>query len=142
MTKKIENLQVLLASTYTLYLKTQNYHWNVTGINFYSLHKLFEEQYNDLFMAVDAIAEKIRAHGEKAYGTFTKYLKISVIKEAKDEISDKEMVKDLLNDQKIMIDLLNKLIKEFAGDEATIDMLIGRVEVHEKNSWMLKSILA
>src|SRR4051812_17258979 len=109
MNKKIENLQKLLATSYSLYLKTQNYHWNVDGKDFYSLHKLFEEQYKDLFNAVDTIAERIRALGAKAYGSFTKFSKISVVKDGDENSSAKDMITDLLADQKKVIEILNDL---------------------------------
>ena len=97
------NLKEVLADSYILYLKTQNYHWNVTGHHFKSLHLMFEEQYKDLFLAVDLIAERIRALGEKAPGTFKSYSKVTNIKEGDENLDADSMVKDLANDQKIIV---------------------------------------
>ncbi|MBM3618809.1 MAG: DNA starvation/stationary phase protection protein [Alphaproteobacteria bacterium] len=138
----IEGLKHSLADSYTLFLKTQNYHWNVTGPNFRGLHLLFEEQYNDLFAAIDEIAERIRALGEHAPGSFKAFSKLSGIKEAADESpTPAAMVKELAKDQDTLLATLGKAIEaaQKAGDEATADLLIGRVAAHEKNRWMLKS---
>lgn len=138
----IEGLKHTLADSYTLFLKTQNYHWNVTGPNFRGLHLLFEEQYNDLFAAIDEIAERIRALGEHAPGSFKAFGKLSGIKEAADETpTSAAMVKELAKDQDTLLSTLGKAIEaaQKAGDESTADLLIGRVAVHEKNRWMLKS---
>lgn len=138
----IDGLKNTLADSYTLFLKTQNYHWNVTGPNFRGLHLLFEEQYNDLFAAIDEIAERIRALDEHAPGSFKAFAKLSKIKEAADETpTSAAMVKELAKDQDTLIATLTKTIEaaQKAGDEATADLLIGRVAVHEKNRWMLKS---
>jgi starvation-inducible DNA-binding protein len=141
--KVVESLKTVLADTYVLYLKTQNFHWNVTGPSFRSLHLLFEEQYNDLFTAIDLIAERIRTLGEKAPGKLSTYLEISNIKEGDENSDAKLMVETLAKDQEIIVKSLNEALKkaqEF-GDEATVDMVIGRVEVHQKNGWMLRSSL-
>ena len=141
MTKKIETLQKLLASSYSLYLKTQNYHWNVEGKDFFSLHQLFEQQYKDLFDAVDLVAERIRALGSKAYGSFGKFSKISEVKDGDENLSAKEMIQDLLADNKKVVKILNDLVEINGKDEATLTIISDRVEIHEKNAWMLESLL-
>jgi starvation-inducible DNA-binding protein len=138
----VEKLKTVLADTYTLYLKTQNYHWNVTGPSFQSLHLLFETQYNDLFLAVDLVAERIRSLGSNAPGSFSAFLALSNIKEAKDKTPDAEsMVKELAKDQEVIVKSLSAALKEAqkAGDEATIGLLVDRITAHEKNAWILKS---
>lgn len=138
----INNLKTVLADSYTLYLKTQNYHWNVTGPNFQSLHLLFETQYNDLFLAVDSIAERIRTLGETAPGGFKEFLSLTNIKEAPSKPPKAvAMVKDLAGDQRKLVTSLTVALKEAqkVGDEATIGMLVDRITIHEKNEWMLKS---
>ena len=137
----VENLKTLLANTYALALKTQNYHWNVTGANFKTLHLLFEEQYDDLSLAVDAIAERIRALGEKAPGSFKIYDKLSIIKDANENASSSQMLKELAEDQTIILDILKKVIAlaQDKKDEVTTDLAIQRMAIHEKASWMLKS---
>ena len=141
--KLVESLKKVLADSYVLYLKTQNYHWNVTGPNFNSLHTMFEMQYNDLFAAVDLIAERIRALGEKAPGTFAIYGKLTSIKEGDENKSASQMVKELADDQKLIIKTLNDALDaaNACGDDASADIMIGRLEVHQKNAWMLNSSL-
>ena len=139
MTDKISALKEVLATSYALYIKTQNYHWNVTGPRFYSLHKFFEEQYTDLAAAVDEIAERIRFLGAKAPGSFSAYSAISLIKDASGDENAEEMVANLTNDQQAIIDALQNAIKHAGDDEATIDLLLGRVRTHEQTMWMLKS---
>lgn len=136
-----ENLKILLADSYTLYLKTQNYHWNVTGANFKSLHDLFQLQYEDLIIANDDIAERIRALGEKAPGSFAQFLKLTSIKEEMGTPSNSEMVKNLAKDQEIIIDSLKKSLKSAQNveDEVTIGLIVDRMTIHEKNKWMLES---
>lgn len=140
----VAKLKVVLADNYTLYLKTQNFHWNVTGANFSSLHALFQGQYTDLFAANDDIAERIRALGEFAPGSFEQFLKLTTIKEAKSTpASANEMLKELAKDQKTILASINAALEEAkaGNDEATTDLLIGRIAVHEKNAWMLNSSL-
>jgi starvation-inducible DNA-binding protein len=139
--KVIDNLKTLLADNYTLYLKTQNFHWNVTGPNFQSLHLLFETQYNDLFAANDLIAERIRALGSKAPGSFSAFEKLASVKEATDNISAKEMLNQLVKDQGIIIKTLKKLADaaDEADDEVTESLATDRIEIHEKNRWMLQA---
>ena len=141
--KIIESLKKILANSYILQLKTQNYHWNVTGSNFYSLHLLFESQYKDLSSAIDLLAERIRALGAKAPATFTSYHKNSSIKDGNENYSATEMLEDLMKDQKIITKLLNESIDiaKKHNDETTISMLADRIEIHDKNHWMINSSL-
>lgn len=137
----IENLKSLLANSYALSLKTQNYHWNVTGPNFKSLHELFEEQYDDLGSAIDEIAERIRGLGEKAPGSFKAFDKLSVIKEGNENLSPKEMLEDLIDGQMHVLEVLKKTLEsaQDVGDEVTIGIVVDRMTAHEKTAWMLRS---
>lgn len=139
----VEKLNILLANLQGLSLKTQNYHWNVTGPNFKSLHSLFEEQYNDLSSAIDTAAERIRCLNEKAPASWDIYKKLLVLKDGNVNSSASEMIKDLAEDQDKMITLLKEalLTAQNAGDEVTIGFIVERMEVHEKNSWILNSSL-
>ena len=139
----INCLKEVLADSYVLYLKTQNYHWNVTGPNFQSLHLMFEGQYNDLFAAIDLIAERIRALGYKAPGSFATYNKLTHIAEGREDLDSSSMVKELSKDQEIIISILYKTLHEAQniGDEVTVGIIAARIEVHQKNAWMLKSSL-
>lgn len=136
-------LSKLLADTYTLYLKTHNYHWNVTGPQFHSLHLLFEGQYTELALAVDEIAERIRTLGFPAPGSYAAFSKLTSVNEASGAPKAGEMVKDLAQDQAIVIKTLKQVwaLADEAGDEGTIDLLSGRLAVHEKAAWMLMSSL-
>lgn len=137
-----KDLQVLQADTYLLLIKTQNFHWNVKGPFFQSLHTLFENEYNELFSAVDEIAERIRANGERALGCAEDFEKHSTIK-GSHETHWKDMIKELVKDNETVIANAKKLITsaEEEGDEATADLAISRQTVHEKAVWMLKSHL-
>lgn len=139
-----EALKVVLADSYALYLKTHNYHWNVEGPNFRTLHLMFEEQYTDLAVAVDDIAERIRALGEKAPGAFSSFSKLSSIKEGDENISAASMVEDLAASQGSIIKSLKDALEvaQKANDEVTAGLLIDRMGVHEKTAWMLKSTTA
>lgn len=139
----IEALKTVLADNYALYLKTQNYHWNVEGLNFKGLHMMFEEQYTDLAEAIDTIAELIRSLGEKAPGTFDAYIKKTSIKAGNENASAEQMVKDLLEDQSLIQKTLQKCLElaEKAGDEVIAGFVIERLTFHRKTSWMLKSSL-
>ena len=139
----IEALKETLADSYILYLKTQNYHWNVTGANFKSFHLMFEEQYNDLFTAIDLIAERTRALGAKAPGSFAIYSKITNIKEGNENLDANLMLQELAQDQKIISNSLTKALKaaQEIGDEVTVGIMTDRIEVHQKNAWMLNSSL-
>ncbi|GGW57520.1 Dps family protein [Alishewanella tabrizica] len=137
-------LSVLLADTYTLYLKTHNYHWNVTGPMFQTLHTLFETQYTELAVAVDDIAERIRALGEFAPGSYKEYAKLTSLKEADSVPSAEEMIKDLVKGQEAIAKTARSIvpIADGASDEVTLDLLTQRMTVHEKTAWMLRSLVA
>lgn len=141
--KTAEQLKKLLADSYTLYLKTQNYHWNVTGPQFASLHALFEQQYTDLAAAIDEIAERIRALGHRAPGSFTEFSALGSLKEAKEKVDAAGMVKDLHADQLALVKALQKMIAvaEKEADAVSVGMLTDRLQVHEKNAWMLGASL-
>jgi starvation-inducible DNA-binding protein len=141
--KIIDELTHFFADTYLLYLKTQNFHWNVTGPNFYSLHKLFEEQYQELALAVDEIAERIRALGYFTRATFSEFSALSTLKEDKHEVNSQNMIKKLMQDHEILSKHASQLIPKFqrSGDEGTADLLIQRMKSHDKAAWMLKSSL-
>ena len=141
--KVVENLGKFLADTYTLYLKTQNYHWNVTGPQFASLHLLFETQYQDLAAASDEVAERIRALGEKAPASFGAFSKLARIKEENGTPDYKEMLKNLVADNQSAAESAEALIKaaQEGGDEGTADLGIRRIQVHQKNAWMLNACL-
>jgi starvation-inducible DNA-binding protein len=133
----------LLADSYTLYLKTHNYHWNVTGPMFTTLHTLFETQYLDLALAVDAIAERIRALGHVAPGSYTEFARLASVEEATGVPTATDMIRDLVTDQDKVVGSARKLVAaaEKAKDEASADLGIRRIDVHEKNAWMLRSHL-
>ncbi len=139
-----DGLSRLLAETYSLYLKTQNYHWNVTGPLFTSLHTIFETQYTELATAVDVIAERIRALGEFAPGSFSKYQELSSIPEADDVPSAEDMVRRLVEANETIVRTIRTILPTAgeANDEATVDLLVGRMEIHEKTAWMLRSIVS
>jgi len=137
-------LKKVLADSYALYIKTQNYHWNVMGPNFASLHALFETQYRDLAEAIDGIAERIRALGEKAPGALSAYAELTNIQDGNHDASADQMVKDLYQDQERIAQSLKLALKaaQEVGDEVTIGMIIERMTIHEKNAWMLRASVA
>ena len=137
-------LSRLLADTYTLYLKTHNYHWNVTGPQFNSLHLMFESQYTELALAVDLIAERIRALGEPAPGSYSAYAALASIREADGLPPAEEMVRQLAADQLAVVRTARGVfpLAEAAHDEPTADLLTQRMQVHEKTAWMLRANLA
>jgi starvation-inducible DNA-binding protein len=139
----VEGLSKLLADSYTLYLKTHNYHWNVTGPMFTTLHELFEEHYLELAEAVDLIAERIRALGEFAPGSYQAFSKLTEIKEETEVPEAYEMIKNLLDSHETIIRHARKVITSDAieGDEVSADLLTQRMEFHEKTAWMLRSLL-
>lgn len=142
--KTIANgLNHLLADTYTLYLMTHNFHWNVKGPMFNTLHLMFETQYNELALAVDLIAERIRALGEPAPGTYSEFVKLSSIKEVKGVPTAEQMIKHLVQGQEAVVKTARSLFPnvEKASDEPTADLLTQRMQIHEKNAWMLRSLL-
>lgn len=139
-----DGLSHLLADTYTLYLKTHNFHWNVTGPMFNTLHLMFEVQYNELALAVDLIAERIRALGLPAPGTYAAYARLSSIKEQDGVPSAEEMIKLLVEGQEAVVRTARNLLPlaDRVSDEPTLDLLTQRMQVHEKTAWMLRSLLA
>jgi len=142
--KKIaDGLSRLLADTYTLYLKTHNYHWNVEGPMFQTLHTMFETQYTELALAVDLIAERIRALGHYAPGSYAQYAKLSSIKEETGVPTAQEMIKDLTKGNEAVSKTARELfpIVDKSSDEPTADLLTQRMQTHEKTAWMLRSLL-
>lgn len=138
-----QGLSRLLADTYTLYLKTHNFHWNVTGPMFQTLHLMFETQYNELALAVDLIAERIRSLGFPAPGTYKQYAQLSSIKEEDGIPKAQEMIKLLVEGQEAVVRTARSLYPsvEACSDEATADLLTQRIQLHEKTAWMLRSLL-
>ena len=138
-----EALSQLLADSYTLYLKTHNFHWNVTGPMFTTLHTLFETQYTELALAVDEIAERIRSVGHVAPGSYTEFARLSTVQEAKDVPKAVQMIEQLAADQDQVVATARALFEaaEKAGDQASADLAVRRIDVHEKNAWMLRSHL-
>jgi starvation-inducible DNA-binding protein len=136
----VRELSALLASTYTLYTKTQNYHWNVTGPMFTTLHTLFETQYTELAMAIDEIAERIRARGAFAPGSASEFAKLSAVKEDTRRTDAKQMIRTLTQDQAAVSDAARRVIEaaEAVNDQASVDLGTRRLDVHEKNAWMLR----
>ncbi|HZW14004.1 MAG TPA: Dps family protein [Noviherbaspirillum sp.] len=139
----VDGLSRLLADTYTLYLKTHNFHWNVTGPMFQTLHLMFETQYNELALAVDLIAERIRALGSYAPGTYAEFARLSTVKEPNGVPSAQDMIRQLVQDQETVVRTARSMFKavDQAGDEPTADLLTQRMQVHEKTAWMLRSLL-
>ncbi|MBI2743438.1 MAG: DNA starvation/stationary phase protection protein [Chlamydiales bacterium] len=138
-----DGLSKLLAETYALYLKTQNFHWNVVGSDFFALHLLFEKQYEELSGAIDEIAERIRALGAHVDATFSGFKKLSSISEEGKLKSSNEMIKHLVKANECVICLARKLteVAEKERDQATLDLLARRLGAHEKSAWMLRSHL-
>ena len=138
-----EGLGRLLADSYTLYLKTHNYHWNVTGPMFNTLHVMFEAQYTELALAVDLIAERIRALGHPAPGSYKAFAALTVIEEETGVPGAEEMIRQLVTGQEAVVRTARKLFPavDKAHDEPTADLLTQRMQVHEKNAWMLRSLL-
>ncbi len=138
-----DGLSHLLADSYTLYLKTHNFHWNVTGPMFNTLHLMFEAQYTELATAVDTIAERIRALGHPAPGSYKDFAKLSSIKEASGVPDAKTMIKQLVDGQEAVVRTARQVFPtaEKAGDEPTCDLLTQRMQTHEKTAWMLRSML-
>lgn len=139
--KLIHGLNLVLADSYALYLKTQNYHWNVTGQNFASLHSMFEEQYKDLAEAIDEIAERIRVLGPRVAATFSLFDQQSTIPDGDENSNAEHMLKDLIEDNKNIVDILYKAADLAAenNDKATEDLCVERIHIHEKNAWMLSA---
>ena len=137
-------LSKLLADSYSLYLKTHNYHWNVEGPLFNTLHLMFEEHYTELATAVDEIAERIRALGVKAPGSYSAYGTLTSIAEASGDESAEDMIRQLVIGQETVARTAREAIAaaDSASDEPTADLLTQRMQIHEKNAWMLRSMLA
>ena len=136
-------LSRVLADTYTLYLKTHNFHWNVTGPMFQALHLMFETQYNELALAVDAVAERIRALGFPAPGTYTQFLQLSSIKDEDGVPKAQDMIRRLVEGHETVARTARQVFKvaESVSDQPTCDLLTQRMQVHEKTAWMLRSLL-
>jgi starvation-inducible DNA-binding protein len=141
--KIAEGLSRLLADTYTLYLKTHNFHWNVTGPMFQTLHLMFEQQYTELAMAVDLIAERIRALGYPAPGTYSEFAQLSSIPETSGVPKATDMIRLLVEGQEAVVRTARSIfpLVEEVNDEPTADLLTQRMQVHEKTAWMLRSLL-
>ena len=142
--KIAKGLSHLLADSYTLYLKTHNFHWNVTGPMFNTLHLMFMGQYTEQWNALDLIAERIRALGVPAPGTYREFAKLTVIKESEGVPNATEMLKQLLAGQEAVTRTARGLfpLVEKAGDESSADLLTQRMQIHEKNAWMLRALLS
>ena len=138
-----EGLAGLLADTYTLYLKTHNFHWNVTGPMFQTLHMMFEAQYTELANAVDLIAERIRALGVTAPGTYSEFAERTSIKEERGTPSAEQMIRQLVEGQEATVRTARSVfpLAERTNDQATADLLTQRLQVHEKTAWMLRSLV-
>jgi len=138
-----EGLSRLLADTYTLYLKTHNFHWNVTGPRFQSLHLMFEQQYTELALAVDSVAERIRTLGYPAPGSYSEYARLSSIAETAGVPEAEEMIRLLISGNEAVAKTARSILAtaEEAQDEATVDLLVQRMQIHEKTAWMLRSSL-
>jgi len=138
-----EGLAKLLADSYTLYLKTHNFHWNVTGPMFGTLHLMFEQQYGELALAVDLVAERIRALGHPAPGSYAQFARLSSVKEASGVPTAEDMVRELVEGQEAVARTARQIfpVAERAGDQVTMDLLTQRLQVHEKTAWMLRSLL-
>ena len=138
-----KGLSKLLADSYMLYLKTHNFHWNVTGPHFTTLHELFEKHYTELAGAVDEIAERIRALGEFAPGSFQQFSKLTTITEETGNPPATEMIQQLITAQEEVIRTARHMMAmtEEANDAPTVDLLTRRMHEHEKNAWMLRSLL-
>ena len=141
--KTAEALSHLLADSYTLYLKTHNFHWNVTGPMFTTLHTLFETQYTELALAVDEIAERIRSLGVRAPGSYSEFAELATVKDAEGTPSATDMIKILVDDLATVTASAKAVFEaaESAGDQASGDLAVRRMDVSEKNAWMLRSHL-
>ena len=138
-----QGLSGLLADSYTLYLMTHNFHWNVTGPQFNSLHLMFMGQYTEQWNALDVIAERIRALGHPTPGTYKEFVKLATIKEVEGVPKATDMVRHLVAAQEATARTARKLfpLVDAANDQPTADLLTQRIEVHEKTAWMLRSLL-
>ena len=139
-----DGLSKVLADSYSLYIKTHNYHWNVTGPQFNALHTMFESQYTELAPAIDEIAERIRALGHLAPGSYKEFSELTSIKDGDNRLTANKMIKDGVEAQKTVARTGRSLIStvDEAGEEPTADLLPVRMQTHEKNAWMLRAMLA
>ncbi len=139
-----DGLSKLLADTYTLYLKTHNFHWNVTGPMFQTLHLMFETQYTELALAVDLIAERIRALGFNAPGSYKEFAKLTSIQEADGVPKAEDMIRQLMEGQEAVVRTARAVFPavEKVSDEPTADLLTQRMQTHEKTAWMLRSLIS
>ncbi len=142
--KIVDGLSKLLADSYILYLKTHNFHWNVEGPMFNTLHLMFMDQYTELWNALDLIAERIRALGSYAPGSYKKFAQLSSIPETDEHLAAKDMIKQLLQGHETVAKTVRAIfpVAEAGSDEATLDLLTQRLQIHEKTAWMLRSLLA
>ncbi len=138
-----DGLAHLLADTYTLYLKTHNYHWNVTGPMFQTLHLMFQTQYTEMWQAVDLVAERIRTLGHAAPGTYKAFVKLATIKEEEGVPAATQMIKNLVKGHEQVAKTARGILPlvDKANDEPTADLLTQRLQLHEKTAWMLRSLL-
>jgi len=139
----VEGLSRLLADTYTLYLKTHNFHWNVRGPMFSTLHQMFMLQYTELWTSVDLVAERIRSLGADAPGTYSAFARLTSIKETDGVPNANEMIRQLVQGHEAVIRTARSVfpVVERGSDEASADLLTQRLQVHEKTAWMLRSLL-
>lgn len=142
--KIVHGLSKLLADSYVLYLKTHNFHWNVEGPMFNTLHQMFMVQYTELWTALDLVAERIRSLGSYAPGSYKKYSQLSSIPEAEENIPAKAMIKQLLEGHEAVAKTIRSVfpIAEAGSDESSLDLLTQRLQVHEKTAWMLRALLS
>ncbi len=141
--KIAQGLSALLADSFTLYLKTHNFHWNVTGPMFNTLHVMFMDQYTELWNALDLIAERIRALGVAAPGTYREFSKLTCIVESEGKVRAEDMIRQLVAGQEAVVRTARDIfaLAEQANDQPTADLLTQRMQIHEKNAWMLRSLL-
>jgi starvation-inducible DNA-binding protein len=139
----VQGLSRLLADTYMVYLKTHSFHWNVEGPMFQTLHQMFMEQYTETWNAIDLIAERIRSLGEYAPGTYREYAKLARVKETEGVPRAEDMIRLLIEGQEAIVRTAREVlpVADGANDEPTLDLLTQRMQVHEKNAWMLRSLL-
>ena len=142
-TKIAHELSRLLADSYTLYLKTHNFHWNVTGPMFQTLHLMFEQHYNELALAVDTIAERIRSLGHQAPGSYAAFSKLATVKDSEEVPKATDMIKVLVESHEAVVRTARQVlaVAEPANDQATADVATQRLQIHEKTAWMLRSLL-
>ncbi len=142
--KIVHGLSKLLADSYILYLKTHNFHWNVEGPMFNTLHQMFMDQYTELWNALDMIAERIRALGSFAPGSYKKFSQLSSIAEAEEQMPARQMIQQLLEGHEAVAKTIRSVYPaaEAGSDEASLDLLTQRLQVHEKTAWMLRSLLS